>query len=134
MPTDSSAGVRSPVLLSGGLAGDVHDLELDSVGVVKEHRVVAGDVAVLLRLALDLGADRARPLGPLVDDRPRVGLEAEMVQADPVAVVLALARRLADPDPRARTAEVPDRLAVLSLDLVDAMPAERAEQIAVERQ
>ena len=56
------------------------------------------------------------------------------MQADPVAVEPAEALRLAEPDRAARPAEVPDRLAALALDLRDAVVAERAEQVAVERQ
>ena len=70
------------VLLSGGPVGHVDDLELEPVGVVEEHGVVAGRVAVLLRLALELGADRAQPLGALVDVGARERLEAEVVEAD----------------------------------------------------
>src|SRR4029077_9072642 len=44
------------------------------------------------------------------------------------------ALRRADPDPRARPPEVPDRLAALSLDLANPVPAERTEQPAVEGQ
>src|ERR1700747_1375667 len=64
----------------------VQDLELDAVGVVEEHGVVARHVAVLLGLALDLGAGRIEPFRPLVDDRPRPDLEREMVQPDRVPV------------------------------------------------
>jgi hypothetical protein len=46
----------------------VHDLELEPVRVVEEDGVVARDVRVLLRLALDLGADGEKPLVALVDD------------------------------------------------------------------
>ena len=65
-----------PALLSSGRkAGNVDDLQLDAVGIVEEHRVVPRQVRVLLRAALDLGALRAQPVGPLVDDarasRPR---------------------------------------------------------------
>src|SRR3954467_13710830 len=58
-----------------------------------------------------------------------------MVQPDAVAVVLAVTRlRLAEPDLGHGAAEVPDRLAALALHLADPVPAERAEQLAVERQ
>src|SRR4051794_3579739 len=138
------------VLLSGGSVRDVHDLELETVGVVEEDGVVAGDVAVLLRLplplgadarqpggalphagdvavllrlALQLGADAAQPAGALVDVGARVGLEAEVVQADGVAVVAAelACLRLAQADARAGAAQVEDRLAALALDLADAV-------------
>src|SRR5437667_7416073 len=121
---------------SGREAGDVHDLQLDAVGIVKEDGVVPGHVPVLLGAALDLGPLRAQPLRPLVDDRPRVRLEREMVQADAVAVVRAVGfrLRLAQADRAARSPEVPDRLAALALHLARAVPAERAEPLAVEGQ
>src|SRR4051794_6874350 len=58
-----------------------------------------------------------------------------MVEADRVAVVCAgPALRLAQPDRRLLAADVPDRLAALSLHFAQAMPAERAEQLAIERE
>ena len=59
-----------------------------------------------------------------------------MVQAHPVAVVgsLALGLGLAEPDRGACAPEVPDRLVALALHLADSMPAEWAEQLAVEGQ
>src|SRR5439155_3795835 len=128
---------RHVVLLSSGrLARDVCDLELDSVGVVEEHRVIPRHVRVFLRPALDLGAVRAQPLGPLCDRGARRRREAEVVEAQLVAVVLAARRlrRLAQADGPARPAEVVDRLAALALDLADPVEAERAEQLAVEGQ
>src|SRR4029079_2990275 len=124
------------LLSSGRKAGDVHDLQLDAVGIVEEHGVIAGLVPVLLRTALDLGALGAQPFGSLVHDRARHRLEREMVQADAVAVIGALTLRLglAQTDRGARAPEVPDRLAAFALHLADAVPAERAEQIAVEGQ
>src|SRR2546428_781674 len=122
------------LLSSGRVAGDVDDLELDPIGVVEEHRVIPRLVGVLLRAALDLGTDLVQPFGPLVDRGARVRLEANVVHADAIPVVGALGLRLANPDRRARSVEVPDRLAALALDLRDAVPAERPEQVAVERQ
>src|SRR5215213_4256416 len=75
----------------------VDELELEAVGVVEEHRVVAGHVLVLLRAALDLGVAGAQPLRTLVDDRAGGSLEGQVVEADGIAVVLArrvVARRL----------------------------------------
>jgi hypothetical protein len=59
-----------------------------------------------------------------------------VVQADAVAVLLALARgrRLAQAERAARAAEVVDRLAALALDLGRPVPPQRAEQLAVEGQ
>ena len=111
------------------------DLQLDAVRVVEKHRVVPGHVRVLLRAALDLGAASAQPVGALVDREARRRLEREVVQTDPVAVVLVRGRlRLAQADRAAGAGEVPDRLAALALDLADAVPAERLEQVAVEGQ
>src|SRR3954462_10070419 len=120
---------------SGRLARDVDELELEPVGVVEEDRVVAGRVEVLLRPALDLEALLPHPVRALVDDTARRGLDREVVQPDPIAVV-ALRRglSLAEPDRAARPPQVPDRLAALALDLGHAVPAERPEEIAVEGQ
>src|SRR5262249_3800346 len=100
----------------------------------EEDGVVAGDVGVLLGTALDLGADRPEPCGPLVDDRAGVRLQADVVEPDAVAVGLARRQRLADSDRGARAVEVEDRLAAPALDLRDPQPAERPEQVAVEGQ
>src|SRR5262249_15447701 len=94
-------------------------------------------VPELLRVTLDLGVVVAQPLGALVDDGARLRLEGDVVQAHRVAVVAgADLRRLggADADRGAGPAQVPDRLAALALDLADPVPAERPEQITVERQ
>jgi hypothetical protein len=57
------------------------------------------------------------------------------MQPDAIAVIRArLGLRLAQSDRRARTGQVPDRLAALALDLADAVPAKRLEQLAVEGQ
>src|SRR5689334_19401815 len=81
----------SMMLLSGRLLRDVDDLELEAVRVVEEHRVVAEDVPVLLRLALDLRAGVAQPAGTFVDRAARARLDGEMVQPDRVAVVSLVA-------------------------------------------
>jgi hypothetical protein len=124
------------LLSSGGVRRNVHELELEPVRVVEEDRVVAGLVPVGLRAALDLGAVVAKPLGALVDGGPRGDLERDVMEADPVAIVLLVARRgrLAQAERAARAIEVVDRLAALAFDLARAVPAERAEQLAVERQ
>ena len=62
------------------------DLQLETVRVVEEHRVVPGEVRVLLRLALELDGLRPQPVGALVHLRPRVRLEGDVVDADAVAV------------------------------------------------
>src|SRR5215218_5724633 len=58
------------------------------------------------------------------------------MKADLVAVErrLARAQRLAHPERRAGTPQVPDRLTALTLDLADSVPAERAEEVTVEGQ
>ena len=70
----------------------------------------------------------------LVDELAGGRVEGDVVEPDPVAVAAAFALRLAKPDGAAGTAEVPDRLAALALDLADARVAERAEELAVEGQ
>jgi hypothetical protein len=120
---------------SGREAWDVNDFQLYAVRVVEKHRVVPGHVRVLLRAALDLGAASTQPLGALVDREPRRRLQREVVQTDPVAVVLVRRRlRLSQADRAARAGEVPDRLPALALDLADAIPPERLQQLAVEGQ
>src|SRR5262249_53433354 len=118
----------------GGLVGDVHDLQLYPVGVVEEHGVVARLVAVLLRPALDLGAPLPQPGRALVDRAARPRLERDVMHADGVAVVASLRLRLAQPDRDAGTREVPDRLAALARHLLDAVVAERRQELAVERE
>src|SRR5687767_4417416 len=100
------------------------DLELEPVRVVEEQRVVPRRVGVFLRFALDLRADLAQPLGPLVDGAARVGLESEVVEPEPVTVEAVGRVRLRRPQADGGTGppEVPDRLAALALDLGDAVP------------
>jgi hypothetical protein len=118
----------------------VQQLELDPVRVVEEDGVVAGGVVVLLRPALDLEAAFAQPASPLVHDVPRADVEAQVMEADRVAVVRSRVRiRLLLTKAERRDAgpldrEVPDRLAALASDLPEAGPADRAEQLTVERQ
>src|SRR6266508_2059490 len=98
------------------------DLELEPVRVVEEHGVVAGQVRVLLGLALELNTLSAHPVRALVDLVARVSLEGDVVESDPVPVeghVVDL--RLAQPDRRPRAGQVPDRLPALALDLGDAV-------------
>src|SRR4051794_37486045 len=122
------------LLSSGRKAGDVHDFQLDPVGIEEEHGVVAGQVPVLLGAALDLDTLLAEPVGPLVYDRARRRFEREVVQANAIAVVRtgALDLRLAQSDRASGARDVPDRLASFALRLADAVPAEGAEQVAVE--
>src|SRR5215204_2836663 len=124
------------LLSSGGVRRDMHELQFEPVGVVEEHGVVTRQVTVRLRAALDLHLVGAQPLGALVDRAARRRLEGDVMQADAVAVVWAVAgrRRLPQAERAARGAEVVDRLAALALDLAEAVPPERAQQLAVERQ
>src|SRR5581483_3131451 len=132
----SSGGVvDTGAPFSGREGRHVEDLELHPVGVVEEDCVVAGDVGVLLRLALEQRAVGPQPVGTFVHDRARRRLDREMVQADAIPVDVAIAAlRFAQADRAACALQVPDRLAALALDLADAVPAERTEQLAVERQ
>src|SRR5437867_3611118 len=132
----AGTGMSTHGALSGGLARDVDDLELDAVRVVEEDGVVPELVAIFFGPALDRRALLAQPARALVDDGPRPRLEAEMVQPRLVAVdrALSLALGLAQADSGPGPAEVPDRLPPLTLDLADPVPAERPEQVAVERQ
>ena len=125
------------LLLSLGRCQTRHmdDLQLETVGIVKEHRVVARNVGILLRVTIDLDVLRAQPCSTLVDVTSRRRLEREMMQSDAIAVVrrrigvgLAQADRLTGP------AQVPDRLAALALDLADTGESERSEQLGVEGQ
>src|SRR6266511_2086285 len=67
-------------------------------------------------------------------DRPGHGLEGDVMEADLISVggPIALALRLADADDAPWPPQVPDRLAALALHLADAVPAKRAEEVAVE--
>jgi hypothetical protein len=56
------------------------------------------------------------------------------MEAHAIAVVRAFRRRLAQPERAPGPVEVVDRLASLPLDLTVAVPAQRPQQIAVERQ
>src|SRR6266545_1078770 len=112
-----SGGVVDILLLSSGRdeAWHVDDLELQTVRIVKEDGVVPGEVRVLLRLALQLYLLASDPLGPFVHLGPRVRLEREVMQPDPVAVVrLRFRQRLAQADRGPRARDVPDRLAALT--------------------
>jgi hypothetical protein len=62
--------------------------------------------------------------------------EGDVVDADPVPVerAVGLALRLPEPQRATRPGDVPDRLAALALDLADAVPAERLQQLAIEGQ
>ena len=63
------------------MARDVDDLQLDAVGIVEEHGVIARNVGVVLRAALDLHARlRLQPLGALVDGEPRRRLQRKVVE------------------------------------------------------
>jgi hypothetical protein len=81
-------------------------------------------------------APTAKPFGPLLDLEPRGRFEGDMVDAHPVAVEGRAGRRLRLPEAEraAGARDVPDRLAALALDLADPVPAERLEQLTVERQ
>src|SRR5882724_778655 len=132
-----SGGVVDISLLSSGRneAWYVDDLELETVGIVKECRVVARDVRVHLRLTLDLDVLGLHPGGTLIDLRARSSLERKVVQPNAVAVVSpGIRRRFAQADRGAWTREVPERLAPLALDLADPVVAERPEQLRVEGQ
>src|SRR5258708_19032091 len=122
------------LLLSGRGGRDGEDLQLDSIRVVEDALVIPRHVRAVLRLALELGAGLAQPLGALVDDRARCDLEREMVQTRRVAVDAPRRLRLAQTDRRLAPAQIPDRLAALAFDLADPVPAERAEQLAIKRQ
>jgi hypothetical protein len=67
----------------------VHQLQLDSVGVVEEDGVVARRVLVLCRAALDPRSMSAEPLRSLIDDIPGGDVEAEVVYADGVSAGFA---------------------------------------------
>src|SRR4029079_1141007 len=63
------------------------------------------------------------------------GFDREMVQPDAVPVDLAVGGlRLAQADRRVAPVQIPDRLTALALHFADAVPPQRPEQLAVERQ
>src|SRR5829696_4904501 len=102
----------SPARSSAHLVWYVRDLELDAVGVVEEDGVVALAVPVILGPALDRHALAAQPLGALVDLLARIDLEADVMDADPVAVVgngVRVRLLLAEPDRRPLAPDVVDR-------------------------
>src|SRR5205809_7192592 len=97
-----------------GSAGDVHQLELDAVGVGEEDRVIAGDVLGVLARRIE---DRAAPRRDVPCQRVdlRAALRAERDLAETHAVlrerVAAEARvRLLEPE-AAAGAEKPDHAA-----------------------
>src|SRR4029450_6871752 len=71
-----SGGVVDMSLLSSGHveAWHVDGLQLETVRVVEERRVIPRDVGVLLRLALELQPPCAHPCCSIVDRRRRAGL------------------------------------------------------------
>jgi hypothetical protein len=69
-----------------------------------------------------------------VDDLPLGRVEGDVVQAERVAVDLAGAVCLPQPQGAAVAAEVMHHLAALALDRALALEAEPAEQAAIERQ
>src|SRR5262245_52645160 len=90
-PLGCSGGIVNILLLSlCRLRRDVHDLQLQPVRVVEEDRVVPRHVPVLLWAALDLGALGCEPIAALVDNPSGRRFEREMVEADPIPVVLTL--------------------------------------------
>src|SRR5438876_4837548 len=104
------------LLLSSGRTQRRHvdDLEFETVRVVEEHRVIPGDVRVLLRFALELDVVGAQPVRTLVHIRARRRLEGEVMQPHPVTVKWSVSGlSLPQTDGRPRAADVPDRLAAL---------------------
>lgn len=121
-------------------AGAVQKLELDAVGIVEEDRVVPGGVVVLTGPRLNLGAAIMQPPSTLVHDLTREDVEAEMVNADRVAVKrngvcvgLFLAKSECR-NSRPLDREVPHGLALLAADLTEAGPADRPQKLTVEGQ
>jgi hypothetical protein len=83
----------------------------------------------------DARAQLSETLGGRVERRAVRDLEAEMVEADAVAVhsqACFRIGRLAEADGRAGPVEVMDRLALLAGRRGDAVPTERAEELPVE--
>ena len=103
------------------------DLEIESLDLA----VIVFDIEDTFGIEIPYNANEEveafATVGSVVDREARRRLEGEVVDADPVAVELALGRalRLAQSEPAARAGEVPDRLAALALDLAAPMPAER---------
>src|SRR5439155_2000243 len=81
------------------LARHVVDLEPDAIGILEQHRVIAGRPLVLARRADDPGADRGEESVQFVDIGALAGAEAEVMQPDAVLVegcTGVLRRRRAD--------------------------------------
>src|SRR5262245_48926254 len=68
------------------LAGHVVDLEPNAVGVLEQHRVIAGRPRILAGRADDFGADRGKESVQFIDIGTLAGAEAEVVQPDAVLV------------------------------------------------
>jgi hypothetical protein len=79
------------------LFGYVEDLELNTVGVVEERRVVPREVRVLARLVLDRRLALDEPAMTFVDDLTRGRGEREVMDPEAVAVVLACGPRFGRP-------------------------------------
>ena len=110
------------------------DLQLHTVRVVEKERVVAGQVRVLLGIALDVDGLRAHPLRSFLHLCARLRFERDVVEPDRVAVVrFRLGLSLTQPERDIRAGQLPDCLAALTLDLADPVVPERAEQALVER-
>src|SRR5205807_3772415 len=68
-----------PILSLGqqSLARHVIDLQPDAVGILEQHRVIAGRPLILARRADDFGADRGEEAVQFVDIGALAGAEAE---------------------------------------------------------
>jgi hypothetical protein len=85
------------------LARYVVDLEANAVGILEQHRIIAGRPLIFARRADDFGADRGEESVQFVDIGTLAGAEAEVMQPDAVLVegsARILRRRRADRDRR----------------------------------
>src|SRR5262249_10721912 len=85
---------RPPIPLSGmdlslgqePLARDMVDLEANAVGVLEQHRIIAGRPLVFARRADDFRPDRGEESVQFVDIGTLAGTKAEMMQPDAILV------------------------------------------------
>ena len=87
-------------------------------------------------LSIGTPRERSHSARSSTDGVSRRRLERDVMHADAVPVERLRRRRLrlSQAEVAAGARDVPDRLAALALDLADAVPSERPEQLAVERQ
>src|SRR5215475_7079270 len=82
----ASRTMRPPASTQEPLARHVVDLQANTIGILEQHRIVAGRPLVLARRADDPGADRGKESVQLVDTGALACAETEVMQPDTVLV------------------------------------------------